>query len=73
MEMPMIMQPMYLYESYGLMLPGVKKIACGLWAKSSGFSASTRAHAWYMPAQIIAARSGRGLWRQGGSHRDPSC
>ena len=26
--MPMIMQPMYLYESYGLMLPGVKKTAC---------------------------------------------
>ena len=26
--MPTIMQPMYLKELYGAMLPGVKKIAC---------------------------------------------
>ena len=29
MVMPTIMQPMYLNELYGAMLPGVKKIACG--------------------------------------------
>ena len=29
MVMPTIMQPMYLKELYGAMLPGVKKIACG--------------------------------------------
>ncbi len=28
MVMPTIMQPMYLNELYGAMLPGVKKIAC---------------------------------------------
>ena len=28
MVMPTIMQPMYLKELYGAMLPGVKNIAC---------------------------------------------